>query len=98
MNKLIVYIKRFTVCCGLLFIFLLNSYAQRDTIGDKCSQSMVLYFRFDRAIVDKGYMGNSETLHHLDEVLSDSALTHRIDSIRILSFLHRKVTGAITNA
>lgn len=86
MNKLIVYIKRFTVCCGLLFIFLLNSYAQRDTIGDKCSQSMVLYFRFDRAIVDKGYMGNSETLRHLDEVLSDSALTHRIDSIRILSF------------
>ena len=47
---------------------------------------MVLYFRFDRAIVDKGYMGNSETLRHLDEVLSDSALTHRIDSIRILSF------------
>ena len=95
MNKLIVYIKRFTVCCGLLFIFLLNSYAQRDTIGDKCSQSMVLYFRFDRAIVDKGYMGNSETLHHLDEVLSDSALS--ILSVSCL-FLHRKVTGAITNA
>lgn len=59
MNKLIVYIKRFTVCCGLLFIFLLNSYAQRDTIGEKCSRSMVLVRHELKYDMTQGRMGGS---------------------------------------
>ena len=46
----------------------------------------MLYFRFDKAMVDSGYLDNGRTLHHLEEILADCRLCERIDSINILSF------------
>lgn len=61
--------------------------SQENSHGpDVSGKPMVLYFRFDKAVVDKGYMDNDRTLRHLEEILSDRSLTGRIDSINILSF------------
>lgn len=53
---------------------------------DVSGKPMVLYFRFDKAVVDNGYMDNARTLRYLEELLSDRGMTGRIDSINILSF------------
>ncbi|WP_270419167.1 DUF3575 domain-containing protein [Bacteroides intestinalis] len=85
MNIPIIY-KRFFFFCGLLFALLPGIHAQNKVEQDASGKPMVLYFRFDKAVVDKEYMDNARTLRHLDEVLSDRNLTGRIDSINILSF------------
>lgn len=47
---------------------------------------MMLYFRFDRSIVDSGYMDNCHTLHALDQLLRDSRPAAWIDSLTVCSF------------
>lgn len=88
MNYLpIINTKRIALGFGLLFGLLTGVQSQENSHGpDVSGKPMLLYFRFDKAVVDKGYMDNARTLHHLDEVLSDRSLTARIDSINILSF------------
>lgn len=78
--------KRGAVCCGLLFILLSYGYAGQRTEADTSGKPFMLYFRFDKAVVDNGYMDNSRTLHHMAEILTDCRLCGRIDSINILSF------------
>lgn len=67
----------FFICCFLPVSLRVNAQEKQLTL---------LYFRFDKAVVDSGYMDNIHSLRHLDEVLSDTAWTSRIDSINILSF------------
>lgn len=87
MNMHTKYIKRLIICCGLSLVLPLQGHAQSDSAPDEVSgKPMMLYFRFDRAVVDSGYMDNRHTLSHLDRLMADSALTARIDSINILSF------------
>ena len=88
MNYLpIINIKRIALGFGLLFGLLAGVHSQENSHGpDVPGKPMLLYFRFDKAVVDKGYMDNDRTLRHLDGVLTDSTLTARIDSINILSF------------
>ena len=88
MNYLpIINIKRIALGFGLLFGLLTGVQTQDNKLTPHLSgKPMVLYFRFDKAVVDKGYMDNDRTLHHLDGILMDSTLTARIDSINILSF------------
>ena len=88
MNYLpIINIKRIALGFGLLFGLLAGVPSQDNSHGpDVPGKPMLLYFRFDKAVVDKGYMDNDRTLRHLDGVLTDSTLTARIDSINILSF------------
>lgn len=88
MNYLpIINIKRVALGFGLLFGLLTGVQSQENSHGpDVSGKPMLLYFRFDKAVVDKGYMDNARTLHHLDGILTDSTLTARIDSINILSF------------
>lgn len=80
------FINRRTLCCGLLFTLLSYGYAQQRTGEEVSGKPMMLYFHFDRALVDGGYMDNSRTLRHLDQLLTDRNLCVRIDSINILSF------------
>lgn len=86
------YIKHLCICYGFLFTFLLPVHARqvRDTgnvTEDSVSMSpLVLYFRFDKALVDSGYMANGRTLRHLHELFTDPSLAARIDSVSILSF------------
>lgn len=78
--------KRGAVCYGLLFILLSYGYAGQRTEADISAKPFMLYFRFDKAVVDNGYMDNSRTLNHMAEILTDCRLCGRIDSINILSF------------
>lgn len=83
----IINVKRIALCFGLLLGALTGVQSQENSHGpDVSGKPMVLYFRFDKAVVDKGYMDNDRTLRHLEEILSDRSLTGRIDSINILSF------------
>lgn len=86
MNISIIYMKRFFLCCVMLLALLPGIHAQDEPVEDISGSPMVLYFRFDKAIVDKGYMDNARILRHLDEILSNRRLAERIDSINILSF------------
>ena len=79
-------IKRGIVCCGLLFTLLLNCYAGQKEMKEVSGNMMMLYFRFDKFVVDSGYMNNSRTLCHWDELFTDCNLCARIDSINIYSF------------
>ena len=49
-------------------------------------QSQLLYFRFDRSLVDSGYRNNGEVLARLQELFSDNRIVERIDSIRIRAY------------
>ena len=84
------YIKKIklgAVCCGLLFTLLSNGYAgQPKGIMGVPGKPLMLYFRFDKELVDSGYMDNSRTLRHMEELFSDHQLCGRIDSISIFSF------------
>lgn len=83
----IINIKRIALGFGLLFGLLTGVQSQENSHGpDVSGKPMLLYFRFDKAVVDKGYMDNDHTLRHLEEILSDRSLIGRIDSINILSF------------
>lgn len=88
MNYLpIIYARCIALSLGLLLGVLTGVQSQENSHGpDVPGKPMVLYFRFDKAVVDKGYMDNDRTLRHLEELLSDRSLTGRIDSINILSF------------
>lgn len=78
--------KRFFLCGVALLALLPSIHAQTGSVPDASGRPVVLYFRFDKAVVDSGYMDNARTLRHLGEVLSDPRLAERIDSIHILSF------------
>lgn len=83
----IIYVKRIALSFGLLLGALTGVQSQGASHGpDVSGKPMVLHFRFDKAVVDKGYMDNTRTLRHLEEILSDRSLTGRIDSINVLSF------------
>lgn len=86
MNEILTYLKRLALFCGLLLAFFVDIHAQKSNVEDTSVKPSLLYFRFDKALVDSGYMDNGHTLRHLDELLSDSILTARIDSIIIFSF------------
>lgn len=85
MNDIPTYLKRLTLFCGLLLTFWGNIHAQKNDTEDTF-KPVLLYFRFDKALIDSGYMDNGHTLRHLDKLLSDSILTARIDSIIIISY------------
>lgn len=83
----VINIKRIALGFGLLLGMLTSVQSQENKYRpDLSGKPMVLYFRFDNAMVDNGYMNNARTLRHLEELLSDRSLTERIDSIHILSF------------
>ena len=79
-------IKRGAICCVLFFTLLSHSYAGQQVETGVSGKPLMLYFRFDKALVDSGYMDNSRTLRHIDEMLTDHQLCGRIDSINIFSF------------
>ena len=62
--------------------------AGQGTIEDEdiSGKPLTLHFRFDKSLVDSGYMDNGHTLRHLDGLLTDLRLCARIDSVNILSF------------
>ena len=80
-------VRRGITCFGLLFAFL-PSFAGQETVKDEdvSGKPLMLYFRFDKSLVDSGYMDNGRTLRHLNELLTDPQICARIDSINILSF------------
>lgn len=79
-------IKRGAVCCGLLFTLLPHGFAKQGPGEEVSDKPMMLYFRFDKALLDSGYMDNGRTLRHLDELFTDRNLCARIDSINIFSY------------
>ncbi|MCD8092389.1 MAG: hypothetical protein LUF01_06035 [Bacteroides sp.] len=86
MNTVRLLYRRFLLCYAALFALLPSVHAQTEPAPDVPGTPVVLYFRFDKAVVDSGHMDNARTLRHLDEVLSNPRLADRIDSINILSF------------
>lgn len=54
-------------------------------LGPK-KQKMVLFFRFDRSLVDSGYRNNRHVLASLHELFADSLSLSRIDSVHISAF------------
>lgn len=88
MNYLpIMNIKRLALGLGLLLGVLPGMQSQEHSREpDLSCKPLMLYFRFDKALVDSGYMDNSRTLRHIEEMLTDHQLCGRIDSINIFSF------------
>lgn len=84
--KYIKSIKRRVVCCVLLFTLLPYCHAVDGVTEEAFGKPMMLCFRFDKSLVDSGYMDNGRVLRHLDELFVDRGLCARIDSINILSF------------
>ncbi len=83
-------LRRLVACCVLLFTFLPCICAQgmhADSIRTNnnllTDTPIVLYFRFDRAVVDSAYMDNLSNLRQLDSLLADLTFAARIDIIRI---------------
>ena len=73
-----------------IFLFLLNlslpTYATPQVATDNTqnpSQTVMFYFRFDRSLLEKDYMGNRQSLDTLRSIMTDSKILSRIDSIVI---------------
>ena len=83
------YLKRLAFLFGLLLSLSADIFAQKGHTEEISVKPALLHFRFDKALVDSGYMDNGRTLRRLDELFSDSIPTARIDSIYILlSLIH----------
>lgn len=79
-------IKRGVICCVLLFTLFPYCHAVEGVAEEASGKPVMLHFRFDKSLVDSGYMDNGKVLRHLDGLLADRGLCARIDSINILSF------------
>lgn len=67
-------------------IFLLYpkySYGQESRINSDTTAKVVLHFRFDKTVIDSGYMHNAISLKLLEQILSVSSKASVIDSIWI---------------
>lgn len=53
---------------------------------EKEKTELVLYFRFDRSLVDYGYRDNQKVLSAMQKLFADSLFVSRIDSIQIKAF------------
>lgn len=60
-----------------------NSYAQLQTIRKDTIAQDVFYFRFDKSVLEREYMGNAVTMARLDSMLSDMSFVANMDSIVI---------------
>lgn len=78
--------KRLVLFFGLLSVLPTCLSAQTGKVEELPEKPLLLYFRFDKVLVDSGYKDNLRTLHHLDEWLTNRDLIARIDSVSILSF------------
>ena len=79
-------IKRVPACCVLLFGILCGIQAQEGTAEDISGKPVLLYFRFDKSLVDSGYHDNRHTLRVLHELFSDSAITCRIEGVSVRAY------------
>ena len=75
------FINRRTLCCGLLLTLLSYGYAQQRTGEEVSGKPMMLYFHFDRVLVDSSYMDNSSTFRHMDQLFTIlSIMPHTIET------------------
>ena len=75
------FINRRTLCCGLLLTLLSYGYAQLRTGEEVSGKPMMLYFHFDRVLVDSSYMDNSRTFRHMDQLFTIlSIMPHTIET------------------
>lgn len=75
------FINRRTLCCGLLLTLLSYGYAQQRTGEEVSGKPMMLYFHFDRVLVDSSYMDNSRTFRHMDQLFTIlSIMPHTIET------------------
>lgn len=75
------FINRRTLCCGLLLTLLSYGYAQQRTGEEESGKPMMLYFHFDRVLVDSSYMDNSRTFRHMDQLFTIlSIMPHTIET------------------
>ena len=75
------FINRRTLCCGLLLTLLSYGYAQQRTSEEVSGKPMMLYFHFDRVLVDSSYMDNSRTFRHMDQLFTIlSIMPHTIET------------------
>ena len=65
------YLKRLAFLFGLLLSLSADIFAQKEHTEEISVKPALLYFRFDKALVDSGYMDNGRTLRRLDELFSD---------------------------
>ena len=58
-----------------------------NSIADSlCRQPLLLYFRFDRTLVEYDYMDNPRTLDEFRVLFSDTLCVSSIDTITITSY------------
>lgn len=75
------FINRRTLCCGLLLTLLSYGYTQQRTGEEVSGKPMMLYFHFDRVLVDSSYMDNSRTFRHMDQLFTIlSIMPHTIET------------------
>lgn len=77
MKKILIYLF-----VGLLLYS--KGYAQQSTLKYDSTANFVIQFRFNRSVVDSGYMQNNSTLKHLDDILRNKK-TLSVDSINIVA-------------
>ena len=88
------FINRRTLCCGLLLTLLSYGYAQQRTGEEVSGKPMMLYFHFDRVLVDSSYMDNSRTFRHMDQLFTIlSIMPHTIETDTLTFLQSGKTCG-----
>ena len=79
MNKIYIVI---IILCAICFqnVFAQQVYSNMDT-----SNNFVFHFRFDKHIVDSGYMNNNKTLKKIDSIFFNEKIRHSLNSIHVFA-------------
>ncbi|MEG1864337.1 MAG: DUF3575 domain-containing protein [Alistipes sp.] len=78
--------KAFVVIVALfLVVYADKGYAQLPQNSVDTTTNYLLYFRFDRALLEKDYRNNKQTLSDLDTLLNSPAIFNSLDSIAVVA-------------
>ena len=74
------------ITCFILFLFserTLMAQSRVEGMVKDSSENIVLYFRFNRSLLEKDYMTNNQSFTKLRLIMSESNIENRLDSILI---------------
>lgn len=76
--------RKILICLFVGLLIYCKGYAQQPVVKSDSTANFVIQFRFNRSVVDSGYMQNNTILKHMDDILRDKN-TLSIDSITIVA-------------
>lgn len=78
--------KRHTLLLlAMIAITTTDCFAQKSMLKIDTTANFVIHFRFDKSVVDSGYMNNASTLKSIDSLLSKDEIQSSPDSILVIA-------------